>query len=243
MSPLLRLEGVSRWFGSGRTEVRALTDITLDLALGEQVALIGPSGSGKTTLLNLLGALDRPTAGQITIGQQRLSAFSERQACEFRRRQVGFVFQDNALLPELTLQENVELPLVLAGMSRRERLKRVCEVIEQLGLVARYQAYPAELSGGEKQRASVARALIHRPSLVLADEPTANLDAQSAQAVLALLRGLAHQQQLTLLVATHDPRVYTSFEHHLHLDDGRLILSEPSGVPGLGRGLPHSVSG
>ena len=220
MSAFIQIKGVSRWFGREHTQVRALTDINLSFAAGEQAALVGPSGSGKTTLLNLVGALDRPTAGQIHLGGQLLSAFTEHQAAEFRRREAGFVFQDSALLPELTLWENVELPLVLIGLPRLERKQRIEPLLQALDLNTRSGAFPPELSGGEKQRAAVARAVVHQPRIVLADEPTANLDTPSAQAVLDILRQLAQQHQLTMLVATHDPRVYTRFQRIIHLEDG-----------------------
>lgn len=227
---LIHMEHVYRWFGEGRTQVRALTDITLTLGAGTHAVLVGPSGSGKTTLLNLLGALERPSRGQVTIGGDNVSAFSERQACEFRRHQVGFVFQDNALLPELTVAENIEMPLVLIGVGSARRRQRVAEMLHLLGLEKRGRALPAELSGGEKQRVAVARAVIHQPQIVLADEPTANLDAVAALAVLQTLRQLAAQQQLTMLIATHDPRVYQQFDQVIRLDDG-MLCTEASVSP------------
>lgn len=219
---LIKLENVSRWFGSGRTQVRALSDVSLELEAGTQAVVVGPSGSGKTTLLNLVGALDRPSHGQLTIGAETVSSFSEQQACEFRRYRVGFVFQDNALLPELTVEENIELPLVLIGQKGASRSKRVQELLQLLGLEKRRHCFPAHLSGGEKQRVAVARAVSHRPQIVLADEPTANLDAMSATSVMQVLRQLTEQQQLTVLVSSHDPRVFEQFEHVIRLEDGQL---------------------
>jgi len=225
MTPLVQLDTVSRWYGQGHAQVRALTDISLALPPASQTVLTGPSGSGKTTLLNLIGALDRPTAGTVVIDGETVSTFDERRASEFRRTQVGFIFQDDALLPELTLTENIELPLFLVGLSRQERHARMTELLQRLMLEERRQAYPATLSGGEKQRTAVARAVIHRPRILLADEPTANLDADSATVVLGIMRRLAAQEQLTLLISTHDPRVFNQFEHIIHLSDGRLIPS------------------
>jgi len=219
---LIKLDKVSRWFGSGHTQVRALSDLSLQLEAGTQAVIVGPSGSGKTTLLNLVGALDRPSAGQLTIGEEIVSAFSEQQACEFRRYRVGFVFQDNALLPELTVAENIEMPLVLIGQGAARRRQRVQELLLVLGLEKRGHSFPAELSGGEKQRVAVARAVSHQPQIVLADEPTANLDAVSARAVMNTLQQLTEQQQLTMLISTHDPRVFEQFEHIIRLEDGRL---------------------
>ena len=220
--PFIQLNSVSRWYGEESTRVRALTDISISLPLGTQVALVGPSGSGKTTLLNLIGALDRPTHGSIVVAGEIISDFDERQASEFRRTKVGFVFQDDALLPELTVAENVELPLVLLGIEPKERHLQVTELLQSLGLGERQQAYPSQLSGGEKQRAAVARAVIHRPQILLADEPTANLDAKSAATVLQIIRQLAEQKELTVLISTHDPRVFKLFDRQIHLNDGQL---------------------
>ncbi|NOQ40881.1 MAG: ATP-binding cassette domain-containing protein [Desulfuromusa sp.] len=220
--PFIQLNSVSRWYGEESTRVRALTDISLSLPSGTQVALVGPSGSGKTTLLNLIGALDRPTHGSIIVAEEIISDYDERQASEFRRTKVGFVFQDDALLPELTVAENVELPLVLLGTEPKERHLQVTELLQSLGLGERQQAYPSQLSGGEKQRAAVARAVIHRPQILLADEPTANLDAKSAATVLQIIRQLAEQKELTVLISTHDPRVFKLFDRQIHLNDGQL---------------------
>ena len=220
--PFIQLNSVSRWYGEESTRVRALTDISLSLPSGTQVALVGPSGSGKTTLLNLIGALDRPTHGSIIVAEEIISDYDERQASEFRRTKVGFVFQDDALLPELTVAENVELPLVLLGTEPKERHLQVTELLQSLGLGERQQAYPSQLSGGEKQRAAVARAVIHRPQILLADEPTANLDAKSAAKVLQIIRQLAEQKELTVLISTHDPRVFKLFDQQILLNDGQL---------------------
>ena len=220
--PFIQLNSVSRWYGEEANRVKALTDISLSLPVGSQMALVGPSGSGKTTLLNLVGALDRPTQGSIVVAGKTISAFNERQASEFRRTQVGFVFQDDALLPELNVAENVELPLVLLGINAGTRHDRVSQLLQSLGLQARVSAYPPQLSGGEKQRVAVARAVIHHPRILLADEPTANLDAKSATLVLQTIRQLAEQKQLTVLISSHDPRVFKLFDQQVHLHDGQL---------------------
>ncbi len=221
-TPFIQLDSVSRWFGQAQTEVRALTDISLSLPEGTLAALVGPSGSGKTTLLNLIGALDRPTHGTIVVAGERVSAFNQRQASEFRRNRVGFIFQDDALLPELTLSENIELPLVLLKIGLHERRRRVTELVQTLGLENRHSSYPPQLSGGEKQRAAVARAVIHHPKILLADEPTANLDAESASEVLQVVHQLAKQKNLSVLISTHDPRVFEQFSRQITLHDGRL---------------------
>lgn len=218
----LQVEQVSKQYGSGHVVVQALNGLDFNLAEGSQVALVGPSGSGKTTLLNLIGTLDRPSSGRIHIGGRLVSEFNEQQAAEFRRNQVGFVFQDDALMPELTLAENVELPLVLLGKGRKERRSRLDELLTVFELESRRNSYPPSLSGGEKQRAAVARGVIHRPQLLLADEPTANLDAAAATVVLNIIQELATQQGLTVLLSSHDPRVFKQFPHQLQLIDGRL---------------------
>ena len=220
--PFIQLSSVSRWYGEEPNKVHALTEISLSLPVGTQVALVGPSGSGKTTLLNLVGALDRPTHGSITVAGKIITEFDERQASEFRRTQVGFIFQDDALLPELTVAENVELPLVLLGMETKDRHLQVTELLQSLGLGERQRAYPSQLSGGEKQRVAVARAVIHSPKILLADEPTANLDAESAAAVLQIIRQLAEQKELSVLISTHDPRVFKLFDQQIRLNDGQL---------------------
>lgn len=224
-TPFIQLNSVSRSFGQGQAQVCALSDISLTLNKGEQAALIGPSGSGKTTLLNLIGVLDRPTQGTVMIAGKEVSAFNERQASEYRRHEIGFVFQDDALIPELTLAENVELPLVLLGIGQRERHHQVNQLLDTLNLTKRQSAYPPLLSGGEKQRTAVARAVIHRPHILLADEPTASLDSESAELVLQVMRQLAEQNDLTVLVSTHDPRVYEQFDQLVRLRDGHLDLS------------------
>ncbi|SHI52611.1 putative ABC transport system ATP-binding protein [Malonomonas rubra DSM 5091] len=226
-SSFLSLERVSRCFGTGHAAVQALSEVSFSLAAGEQAALIGPSGSGKTTLLNVVGALDRPSSGRVFIDGECSSAFSEAQAAEFRRRRVGFVFQDDALVPELTLEENIALPLVLLSVPKVERQQRVAELLTEFGLQDRAKAYPPLLSGGEKQRGAVARAVIHCPGILLADEPTANLDAGAATRVIQKIQKLANQQGMVVLVSSHDPRVFEQFPLRLCLEDGCLV-----GAPG-----------
>ncbi|MBI4557684.1 MAG: ABC transporter ATP-binding protein [Candidatus Hydrogenedentes bacterium] len=218
--PAIKVNGVSRRFGVGHAAVNALTDISLTVNPGDRVAITGPSGSGKTTLLNLIGALDRPSSGSVWVHGHDVSALSQRDASAFRREYLGLVFQDDALIPELTVFENVELPLVLIREPLRSRQSRVHALLEQLGLHDRAHHFPPTLSGGEKQRAAVARAVIHRPKVLLADEPSANLDSHAAEAVMEAISQLAAQNSLTVLVATHDLRIATHFTTRLELRDG-----------------------
>jgi putative ABC transport system ATP-binding protein len=220
--PSIEFVNVSRRFGEGYAMVTALKDVTLSLDHGSRVAVTGPSGSGKTTLLNLVGALDRPSSGFVRVMGQEVSAFSEQDASTFRRHHVGFVFQDDALIPELTVRENVELPLVLLGEPSKSRRHRVETVISQLGLDRRIDSFPPLLSGGEKQRAAVARAVIHGPQILLADEPTANLDTKSADAVMQTIDDLAAENELTVIVSTHDLRIAGRFDLRIRLNDGQL---------------------
>ena len=218
----IRFDGVTRRFVSGGKALAALDGVTIEIARGDCVAVVGPSGSGKTTLLNLAGALDQPDDGRVCCLGVDLTRAGERQAAEFRRRHVGFVFQDDALIPELTVRENVALPLVLLRERSAVRARKVDELLERLGLAEKADQFPPNLSGGEKQRAAVARAVVHRPELMLADEPTANLDVESALRVLDTIEALAGETALTLLLATHDARVTERFPHVLQLRDGRI---------------------
>ncbi len=220
--PAIIIANVSREFGLGSAAVKALCGLSLDIKQGARTAIVGPSGSGKTTLLNLIGALDRPSSGAVTVLGEEVSAFSEREASGFRRKHIGFVFQDDALIPELTVFENVELPLVFQRVSSRERRTKVHDLLERLGLSKRIKSFPPLLSGGEKQRAAVARAVIHGPKVLLADEPTANLDAVSAETVMKTIEELAQENGLTVLVSTHDQRVFSRFADLIRLNDGRL---------------------
>jgi ABC-type lipoprotein export system ATPase subunit len=226
--PLVRIENVSRTFQVGNQTINALKDVTFDVDAGEFVAIIGRSGSGKTTLLNVIAGLDRASQGHVYIGGQDVSAMSDSQLTELRRHKLGFVFQSFGLLPLLSAYENVEIALRIAGASIRERGRRANELLDLVGLGRRAHHRPYELSGGEQQRIAIARALVHAPALVLADEPTGNLDADTAGQVLGLLGALCRDAGTTLLVASHSAEMARAADRVLLLDHGRL---RPGAVP------------
>jgi len=218
---VIRLEHVSRVFHVGDTVVRALDDISEHIRPGEHVALMGPSGSGKSTLLHVIGCLDRPSSGRYVLDGREVSGLDDAALTEARRHLIGFVFQAFHLVPRLTAAENVELPLVFAGVPRAERHQRVAAGLAAVGLSARAAHRPEQLSGGERQRVAIARAMIMRPRVLLADEPTGNLDTASGRQVLDLLDEL-HRGGLTLVVVTHDPTVARRAERVLLMVDGRI---------------------
>jgi putative ABC transport system ATP-binding protein len=202
--------------------VIALDGITLDIGEGEFVALMGPSGSGKSTLLNLLGGLDRPTAGEVWVGDLELGHASETALTQYRRHQVGFVFQSFNLLPRLTARENVALPMALARIPAATRRRRAETLLERVALRHRANHYPSELSGGEQQRVALARALANLPALILADEPTGNLDSRTGHEILALLHQINRKEMVTVAVVTHDPAVAAYADRVVHLRDGQV---------------------
>jgi putative ABC transport system ATP-binding protein len=220
--PLIQTSGLARRYNVGKTVVAALSGIDLAIPRGGFTALVGPSGSGKSTLLNLIGGLDRPSSGEISVDGLSLGAATEQQLVRHRRARIGFIFQSFNLLPTLTALENVESPLVLAEVPRSERRTRAAALLESVGLTQRISHKPSELSGGEKQRVAIARALANRPSLLLADEPTGNLDSKTGDAVLDLLCGLVRQNGLTLVMVTHDPEVASHADRIIHLRDGSI---------------------
>ena len=218
---MIRLEHVSRVFQVGGTEVRALDDVTEHVASGEHVAIMGPSGSGKSTMLNVVGCLDRPTAGRYLLDGREVSSLDDAALTDVRRHMIGFVFQSFHLVPRLTAAENVELPMVFAGIARPERHERVAAELSAVGLTARADHRPDQLSGGERQRVAIARAMVMRPRLLLADEPTGNLDSRSGLQVLELLDRL-HASGLTLVVVTHDPNVARRAGRVILMADGQI---------------------
>lgn len=222
MSELIRLEGVGRRFNLGGSEVLALDGVSLAIEAGEYLAVMGPSGSGKSTLLNVLGLLDRPDEGEYWLEGARTARLAEPDLARLRGQAIGFVFQSFHLVPRLTAFENVALPLMLAGMAPAERTTRVTALLAELGLSARADHRPAELSGGQRQRVAIARAMVTQPRLLLADEPTGNLDSRSGEEVIALLERLNRERGVTLVVVTHDERIGARAGRRIRMNDGRL---------------------
>jgi len=220
---LVRVEQVTRTFPLDHSAVTALDGLDLAVTAGEFLAISGPSGSGKSTLLNLIGCIDKPTSGRILIEGVDTSRLSPAQTSVLRREKIGFVFQTFNLIPVFTAGENVEYPLLVQGFSSTERRKRVAEALENVGLSARAHHRPDLLSGGERQRVAVARAIVHRPSLVLADEPTANLDTRNATQLIDLMRDLNRTLGLTFIFSTHDQRLLEHTPRIVRLTDGRII--------------------
>jgi putative ABC transport system ATP-binding protein len=220
---MIRLGGVRKVYARGRAEVVALERVDLEVARGEFVAVMGPSGSGKSTLLHLIGGLDRPTEGRIAVAGRALAEMSDDELTLFRRTQIGFVFQFFNLLPTLTAAENVMLPLLLAGRSRQESSRRALSLLERAGLAARAHHLPEELSGGEIQRVAVARSLVFAPPLLLADEPTGNLDSKSGEEILALLSELHRDEKCTVVLVTHNEQAARRAARVIHLKDGRIV--------------------
>jgi putative ABC transport system ATP-binding protein len=225
----IRLDHVSRHYTMGEAVIRAVDDVSLDLPSGEFLALLGSSGSGKSTLLNLIAGLDRPTAGAVIANDQDLSQVSSLELARYRRQTVGMVFQSFNLLPRMTLEENVELPLRLAEVDRSERPARVREALERVGLGKRVGHRPSELSGGEQQRAAIARALVNRPKILLADEPTGNLDSATGESILALLKEIQKNPGMTIVMVTHERPLAERFADRLAImGDGKLLSNGAS---------------
>jgi len=224
MTELVRTDRLSRRYVMGETVLSALDGVTLTFEAGEIAAIVGRSGSGKSTLLQLLGGLDRPTSGEVYVRGKRLAESSEDELALYRRQEVGFIFQFFNLVPTLTALQNVELPLVLAGAPKKERRLRAAELLERTGLGARRDHRPGQLSGGEQQRVAIARALVHDPPLLLADEPTGNLDSKTAGEILGLLSSLSGK---TIVVVTHDRALADSFaKRTVEFRDGKVVADE-----------------
>jgi putative ABC transport system ATP-binding protein len=220
--PLIRLEGVSKVFFTEEVETHALAAVHLEIRTGEYVSIAGPSGCGKSTLLSILGLLDSPSEGSYQLNGKPVEALKMRERSRIRNREIGFIFQAFNLIGDLTVFENVELPLTYRGLSLAERKQRVQEALERVGMSHRMRHFPSQLSGGQQQRVAVARALVGRPLVLLADEPTGNLDSKNAGAVMELLREL-HREGATLCMVTHDPRYARHAQRTIHLFDGRIV--------------------
>ncbi len=220
--PLIRMEAIKKVFLTDEVETHALSGVHLDIAKGEYVSIAGPSGSGKSTLLAIIGLLDSPSEGEFYLKSQPVANLSISQRARIRNREIGFIFQNFNLIGDLTVYENVELPLTYRGMSSADRKKRVIEALERVGMSHRTKHYPSQLSGGQQQRVAVARALGGSPSIMLADEPTGNLDSRNAENIMELLREL-HREGATICMVTHDPRFARHAERTVHLFDGRVV--------------------
>jgi len=228
-APVLRGEALDRVFGTGGAAVHAVRGVDLEVGEGELVVLRGPSGSGKTTLLNLLGGLDTPTAGRVLLGERDLTTASEAELVEVRRRELGYVFQSFALLPVLSAAENVEVPLRLVDTPAAERDARVAELLDRVGLAEHAAQRPYELSGGQQQRVGIARALANRPRLLIADEPTGQLDSVTAEAMMRLIADLVHREGVAAIVTTHDPAMAAFADRILEIHDGVLGAARTHG--------------
>jgi putative ABC transport system ATP-binding protein len=228
-APVLSARGLRRDYGRPGAEVHAVADVDLDLEPGELVLLRGPSGSGKTTLLNLLGGLDRPTSGEVRIGDQELSTADDDALAALRSTRLGFVFQSFALLPMLTAAENIEVPLRAVRTEPDARSERVRELLELVGLAGHANQRPDELSGGQQQRVGIARALANRPDVLIADEPTGQLDSRTAIAMMQLIGDLVHQQGAAAIVSTHDAQLGAFADRTLELHDGRVVAEAAHG--------------
>lgn len=226
---LIELNGITKVFYTDEVETHALSGITLDIREGEYVSIAGPSGCGKSTLLSILGLLDTPSEGDYTLNGQPVAGINFSDRARIRNREVGFIFQSFNLIGDLTVFENLELPLTYRGMPKSERVERVQSALERVGMAHRIKHYPSQLSGGQQQRAAVARALVGKPSILLADEPTGNLDSKNGEAVMDLLKEL-HQEGATICMVTHDDRFTKYAERTVHLFDGKVVDEHTSAV-------------
>jgi len=222
---VVRIQGVAKTYHRDSQAVPVLENIDLEVGAGESVALMGPSGSGKTTLLNLIAGIDQPTRGRIEVAGQALDGLSERELARFRSRHIGFIFQLYNLIPVLTAFENVELPLLLTRLSKAERRKHVMTALDVVGLTDRIAHYPRQLSGGQEQRVAIARAIVTDPTLLLADEPTGDLDKRSEEEVLVLLKRLNREFKKSIVMVTHDPRAAASAQRTVILEKGALVAA------------------
>lgn len=224
MSALIRLEGIAKVYVLGKVLIEAVKEVTVDIDRNEYLALMGPSGSGKSTLMNVIGCLDTPTRGRYILNEQEVGQLSDDELAAIRNKEIGFVFQTFNLMPRLSALENVALPLVYGGVGRRKRTKRAEEVLEKVGLADRMTHRPNELSGGQRQRVAIARAMVNNPSLILADEPTGNLDSKTSEEIMALFDDI-HQQGNTLMVVTHEEDIAKRAKRIIRLMDG-LVASD-----------------
>jgi putative ABC transport system ATP-binding protein len=222
---MLEIRDLSKIYRMGETEVRALDAVSLAVTAGEMLAVMGPSGSGKSTLMNIIGCLDQPSSGSYRLAGQEVSRLNEREKAELRNREIGFVFQSFNLLPKLTALQNVELPLVYAGVPSRARRERAGEALARMGLADRLHHTPHELSGGQQQRVAIARALVNEPRLILADEPTGNLDSRSSLEIIAIFQEL-HGKGITVVLVTHEEEIAAHTQRVVRFRDGRIVADQ-----------------
>lgn len=221
---IVKVEHLSKVYGKGDTEVHALDDVSFSVRQGQFLAIVGPSGSGKSTLLHILGGVDTPTSGRVQIGDTDISKLDETALAIFRRRQIGMIYQFYNLIPILTVQENLTLPLLLDG--RKPDKQQIATLVSALGLEHRLSHLPNQLSGGQQQRVSIGRALVNNPALVLADEPTGNLDSENSREIIALLRRFNREYNQTVIIITHDERIALSADRVISIEDGKLVRDE-----------------
>ena len=220
---MIQLTQISRTYTIGGQPLHALRELDLEIPTGDYVSIMGPSGSGKSTLLNILGCLDRPTAGSYRLNDREVARLNEAQLSRVRSQQIGFIFQSFHLVPRLTAAGNVELPMIFAGVTGSEREQRALSALEQVGLSERSNHKPDQLSGGERQRVAIARAIVMEPAILLADEPTGNLDSRAGEEVISLLEQMNSERNLTLLIVTHDPAIGDRARRTIRLADGRMV--------------------
>jgi putative ABC transport system ATP-binding protein len=227
---MVRVENVVKTYRKGGSEIRPLDGVDFTVEAGEYVSLMGPSGSGKTTLLNLVAGIDRPTSGRVVVENDEVSAMGETKLAAWRTRSVGYIFQLYNLIPVLTAYENVELPLLLRSLSKKDRRKHVTAALDAVGLADRADHYPRQLSGGQEQRVAIARAVVVDPKILVADEPTGDLDAETGQEILDLLGALRERFGKTLLMVTHDPKAAAHAQRVVHLDKGAIVETPNGGA-------------
>jgi putative ABC transport system ATP-binding protein len=238
--PLVELRNVSKIYRLGGEEIRALDDVSLDIELGEFIAIIGPSGSGKSTLMHILGCLDSPTNGSIKLDGLMIHDASPSQLARIRNEKIGFVFQFFNLLPKLNVLQNVELPMIYSGVSARVRRERAMEALKLVGLENRTKHRPSQLSGGQQQRVAIARALVNQPKIIFADEPTGNLDSRTGEAILQLFRDLSKQGR-TIALVTHDPEIAAVTPRRIEIRDGKIANQLDPRLAGIERGRVESM--
>jgi len=241
--PVIQLEGITKIYRMGEVQVHALRGVSLQIERGELLAIMGPSGSGKSTLMNIMGCLDVPTSGTYFLDGRRVDTLSDNELAEVRNRKIGFVFQTFNLLPRTTALRNVELPLIYRGIGAGQRRKRAMAALEAVGLGDRLHHHPSELSGGEQQRVAIARALVSDPAIILADEPTGNLDSASGEEIMAIFQRLNRELGITVVFVTHDRTIAEHTPRILHLHDGRLIREERVPQPRQARSVVRREEG